>query len=96
MLKHKRVTFSLSPDVIRLLDTMASKNHKSELISKAIMDYARHMEEISLHERLKEGYLSNAEQDREIAGEFFCLENEALDENFIKEALKNDRKTKKR
>jgi CopG family transcriptional regulator/antitoxin EndoAI len=81
---HKRVTFSLAPEIITILENQAVKN-KSHFVADAIVSYARQIEQEELNERLRTGYIYNAELDREIAEEFFPLENEAYDQGRRKE-----------
>ncbi|MCL5773750.1 MAG: hypothetical protein M1536_05150 [Firmicutes bacterium] len=85
MLKHKRVTFSLSEEIINLLNKSASENKKSDFVEKAISDYAGRIQKDALNKRLKEGYLANAEQDIKIAEEFYPLEQEACGKHVLKE-----------
>ncbi len=74
----KRINVSLPDATVAVLDRVASRGNRSRLISKAVLHYVKTQSSQNLRERLKQGYLANAERDLEIAQEWFPLEEEAL------------------
>lgn len=81
--EHRRMTFSLSSEVIEIINSLAPEN-KSSFVEKAVTEYGRSIKQEQLHRRLKEGYQANADSDREVAAAFFPLEQEAYDRQVLK------------
>jgi CopG family transcriptional regulator/antitoxin EndoAI len=73
----KRINIVLPEETVRVLDRVAPKGNRSRLISDAIMYYVRAKAKNNLAERLKQGYLANAQRDLEITKEWFPLDEEA-------------------
>jgi CopG family transcriptional regulator/antitoxin EndoAI len=73
----KRINIILPDATIAVLDKVAPKGSRSRIISKAVLHYVRAQSNLSLRERLKQGYLANAQRDLEIAQEWFPLDEEA-------------------
>jgi CopG family transcriptional regulator / antitoxin EndoAI len=73
----KRINVILPDATVAVLDRVASKGTRSRLISNAILHYVKTQSRQNLAERLKQGYLANAERDLEIAKEWFPVEEEA-------------------
>ena len=65
----KRINIILPHATIAVLDRVAARRSRSRLISKAVLHYLKAPSTVSLRERLKQGYLANAERDLEIAQE---------------------------
>jgi CopG family transcriptional regulator/antitoxin EndoAI len=59
----KRINIVLPEETVRVLDRVAPKGNRSRLISDAIMYYVRAKAKNNLAERLKQGYLANAQRD---------------------------------
>jgi CopG family transcriptional regulator / antitoxin EndoAI len=60
-----------------VLDRMAPRGKRSSFISAAVLHYVKTRGKENLAERLKRGYLANAQRDLEIAQEWFPIEEEA-------------------
>ena len=73
----KRINVILPDATINILDRVATKGNRSNFISEAVLHYVKTRAKESLRERLKQGYLSNAQRDLDIAQEWFPLEDEA-------------------
>jgi CopG family transcriptional regulator/antitoxin EndoAI len=73
----KRINITLPDTTLTVLDRIAPKGNRSRVISDAVLQYAKQHSRRSLRERLKQGYIANAELSRQIAEEWFPLEEEA-------------------
>jgi len=73
----KRINVILPDATVALLNRLAPKGSRSRLISAAVLHYVKSQAGQNLRERLKQGYLANAERDLAIAREWFPLEEEA-------------------
>jgi CopG family transcriptional regulator/antitoxin EndoAI len=73
----KRLNIMLPEKTIAVLNRVAPKGQRSSFISNAVLHYVETQGKRSLRERLKAGYLANAEEDLQIATEWFPLEEEA-------------------
>jgi CopG family transcriptional regulator / antitoxin EndoAI len=73
----KRINVILPDATVAVLEKVTSKGNRSRLISKAVLHYVKTQSSQNLKERLKQGYLANAERDLEIAREWFPIEEEA-------------------
>lgn len=78
------MTFSLSLEVIEIINSLAPEN-KSSFVEEAISEYCRSIKRDRLRKRLKEGYQANAGTDLQVAEEFFPLEQEAYKRHVLKE-----------
>jgi metal-responsive CopG/Arc/MetJ family transcriptional regulator len=67
-----------------LLDDIAPPKKRSQVITEAIKRYASEVKSLQLREQLKSGYLANAESDRQIAEEWFPIEQEIYEEYALK------------
>jgi CopG family transcriptional regulator/antitoxin EndoAI len=74
---RKRVNVSLSEETLRLLDRVASKGDRSQLIDQAVRAFVSDRSKAAIRERLKQGAKARAQRDLGIAEEWFHLENEA-------------------
>ncbi|MGA2711660.1 MAG: hypothetical protein ABSG41_01020 [Bryobacteraceae bacterium] len=75
---NKRINIMLPEKTVRVLDRVTAKGARSRFIDRAILRYIETQSRESLRERLKAGYLANAERDLAIAAEWFPLEEEAF------------------
>ncbi len=73
----KRINVILPDTTVAVLDRLAPKGNRSSFISDAVLHYVKTRGQQNLRERLKQGYLANAQRDLEIAQEWFPLEEEA-------------------
>ena len=73
----KRINIILPDSTIAVLDRVAPRGSRSRIISKAVLHYVKAQSTLNLRERLKQGYIANAQRDLEIAEEWFPLDEEA-------------------
>ncbi|HEU0140933.1 MAG TPA: hypothetical protein VFQ79_14515 [Bryobacteraceae bacterium] len=65
------------PSGRKVLNRAATNDNRSQFISEAIMYDVNSKAKNTLTERLKEGAITNAQRDLEIAREWFSLDEEA-------------------
>ena len=75
--KRKRINIILPEDTIRLIDRVADKGERSYVIDRAVHFYVETRGKRNLREQLREGATVRADQDKQLAEEWFDLENEA-------------------
>ncbi|MGO9096298.1 MAG: ribbon-helix-helix domain-containing protein [Bryobacteraceae bacterium] len=73
----KRINIMLPERTLAVLDRVARKGNRSRFVSEAVLHYVESQGKQSLRERLKAGYLANADENLRIASEWFPLEEEA-------------------
>ena len=73
---RKRINITLSEETIGLLDRVAPKGQRSQVIDAAITSYVAANSRRNLRKRLREGALAGAERDMEIAEEFAGIEDD--------------------
>ena len=73
----KRINIILPNETVALLDRVAVKGDRSRFIDRAVRYYIETCGKDALRKRLAEGYRATAEQDLEMAAEWFPLEEEA-------------------
>ena len=73
----KRINIVLPDRTLAVLDRVAPKGNRSQLISRAVLYFIRSQGKKILHERLKQEAIANAGRDLEMAAEWFPLEEEA-------------------
>ena len=73
----KRINIMLPERTLALLDRVAHRGSRSRFVSEAVLHYVEAQGRQSLRERLKTGYLANADENLRIAAEWFPLEEEA-------------------
>jgi CopG family transcriptional regulator/antitoxin EndoAI len=74
---HRRVNVTLPEETIRLLERVAKKGDRSRVIAEAVARYVAQVGKANLRKRLKEGSLRRTERDRNLAEDYFGLEEEA-------------------
>ena len=74
----KRINIVLPDKTLALLDRVAPKGNRSQLISRAVLHFVEVQSKEVLRERLKREALANAERDVAMAAEWFPLDQEAL------------------
>jgi len=67
----------LPEDTIRLIDRVADKGERSYVIDRAVHFYVETGGKRNLRDQLKEGAVARANRDKQLAEEWFDLENEA-------------------
>ena len=73
----KRINIILLDKTVAVLDRVTKPRSRSRFIDRAVLHYVETEGKQSLRERLKAGYLANAERDLATAAEWFPLEEEA-------------------
>ena len=74
---HQRINITLPADTVRLLDRVAPKGDRSRFIDEAVREQAKRAVKSKLRKELKEGYLRENETNRQLAEEWFLLDEEA-------------------
>ena len=83
--KHKRINISIPVETLELLDEIAPPKKRSRYIAEAITRYANEIKRLQLREQLKAGYTANAENDRQIAEEWFPVEQEVYEKHVLEQ-----------
>lgn len=73
----KRINIMLPEETLAVLDRVASKGNRSQLVSRAVLHYVETQGKQSLRDQLKAGYLANSDENLRIAAEWFPLEEQA-------------------
>jgi CopG family transcriptional regulator / antitoxin EndoAI len=76
---YKRINISIPIETLQLLDEVAPPRKRSQFIADAITQYVGGIKRLQLREQLKAGYIANAESDRQMAEEWFPIEQEAYE-----------------
>jgi CopG family transcriptional regulator/antitoxin EndoAI len=74
---HRRINITLPEATVRLLNRVAPKGDRSRLIAKAVSHYVAAAGRTQLRKQLKEGAIRRAERDRQLAADWFALDEEA-------------------
>ncbi len=72
--KYKRINISIPIETLNLLDKIVPSKKRSQFIIEAVTQYANELKRLQLRDQLKAGYMANAESDRQIAEEWFTVE----------------------
>lgn len=75
--QSRRLNISLPEETVRLLDRIAAKGNRSRVIAEAVTRYAVESDKARLRSNMKERALRRAELDRQIAEEWFPIDQEA-------------------
>jgi CopG family transcriptional regulator / antitoxin EndoAI len=81
--RYKRINISIPSETLQLLNDIAPPKKRSQIIVEAVTQYANTIKRLQLREQLKAGYLANAESDRQIAEEWFLIDQEAYDKDVL-------------
>lgn len=73
----KRINVMLPNETLAVLDRVTTRGGRSRFISRAVLHYVQSHGRQNLRERLKAGYQANAQENLEIALEWYPLEEEA-------------------
>jgi CopG family transcriptional regulator/antitoxin EndoAI len=74
---HQRLNITLPAQTVQLLDRVAPKGDRSRYIDQAVRECATRQSQKNLRRLLKEGALAHYDEDRQMAEEWFFLEEEA-------------------
>jgi CopG family transcriptional regulator/antitoxin EndoAI len=74
---HRRINVTLPEETVRLVERVSAKGGRSRFIDLAIKRYVTEIGRTNLRKKLKEGALRRAPRDRQLAEEWFLLENGA-------------------
>jgi len=91
--KNIRLTISMPETVYNLLKEVSVRNKRSKLITEAVKLYAQELKNKALRDRLKAGYQARSERDREIAEEWFSVEQDTYNEYVNRAEEKNGEET---
>ncbi len=74
---HRRINVTLPEETMKLIKHVSRKGGRSRLIDLAIKRYVMEIGRANLRKKLKEGALRRAPRDRQLAEEWFLLEDQA-------------------
>ncbi len=74
---HRRINITLPEETVRLIDRVAPKGDRSRLIAEAVTHYVESTGRAKLRKQLKEGAIRRAARDRQVATDWFALDDEA-------------------
>lgn len=75
----RRLNISLPDETVRLLDRVAAKGERSQVIAEAVTKYVVEVGKARLRKRMKERGVMRAELDLQIAEEWFPVDEEVWD-----------------
>ncbi len=73
----RRLNISLPDETVRLLDRVAAKGERSQVIAEAVTKYVVEVGKARIRNRMKERALKRADLDLRIAEEWFPIDEEA-------------------
>lgn len=73
---HRRINVTLPEETIKLMERVSRKGSRSRLVDLAIKRYVAEAGRANLRKKLKEGALRRASRDRQLAEEWFLLEDQ--------------------
>lgn len=73
---HRRINVTLPEETIKLMERVSRKGSRSRLVDLAIKRYVAETGRANLRKKLKEGALRRASRDRQLAEEWFLLEDQ--------------------
>jgi len=91
----KRINIVLPDKTLAVLDRVATKGNRSQLISRAVLHFIEAQGKETLRERLKLEALENAERDVAMAAEWFFLEEETAGPTLPRNRPKKSHKAKR-
>lgn len=74
---NKRLNITLPEETIRLMDRVAGKGRRSNLIDRAVRYYLKEETRANLRKQLAASYKANAQEDLRLAEDWFPLEEQA-------------------
>lgn len=78
---YRRINVTLPDNTLKLLDQFAAKGDRSSFIDEAIQNYISQLQKEKLRPQVKEGAIVRAERDRNLASDWFSVEEEAWQQN---------------
>jgi CopG family transcriptional regulator/antitoxin EndoAI len=91
----KRINIVLPDKTLAVLNRVAPKGNRSQLISRAVLQFIEAQGKQTLRQRLKVEALENAERDVAMAAEWFPLEEAMASRIPAAKGVKKSRKTKR-
>ena len=73
----RRLNISLPDETVQLLDRVAAKGERSQIIAEAVTKYVVEVGKARIRKRMKERALNRGELDLKIAEEWFPIDEEA-------------------
>ncbi len=92
----KRINIVLPDRTLAVLDRVAPKGNRSQLISRAVLHFIESQGKEILRERLKQEAIANADRDLEMAADWFPLEEEASEIASAMPAKRRAKSTRKK
>lgn len=78
---YRRINVTLPDNTLKLLDQFAPKGDRSSFIDEAIQNYISQLQKEKLRQQVKEGAIVRAERDRNLASDWFAVEEEVWQQN---------------
>lgn len=78
---YARINITLPEETIELLDRVAPKGGRSRLVNTAVRRYISERSKQNVEKLMKEGAIKWADRNREIAEEWFHVDEEAWQKN---------------
>jgi CopG family transcriptional regulator / antitoxin EndoAI len=78
---YQRINITLPIETLQALDRHVPKGDRSQFIHTAIQAYLAQLQKQKLRQQLKEGAIRRAERDRQLADDWFALEEEGWQQN---------------
>jgi CopG family transcriptional regulator/antitoxin EndoAI len=78
---YHRINITLPTETLQKLDRFVSKGERSHFIDTAIQAYLSQIQKEKLQQQLKEGAIRRADRDRQLADDWFALEEETWLQN---------------
>lgn len=78
---YQRINITLPTETLQALDRYAQKGDRSKFIHAAIQAYLTQIQTEKLRQQLKEGAIRRAKRDRQLADDWFGLEEEGWQQN---------------
>lgn len=73
---YHRINVTLPSETLKQLDEYAPKGDRSRFIYEAIQHYINQIQKEKLRQQLQEGSIRRAERDRNLAEDWFVIEEE--------------------
>ena len=73
----RRLNISLPDETVRLLDRVAAKGERSQVIAEAVTKYVVEVGKARIRKRMKERAVKRGDLDLQIAEEWFPIDEEA-------------------
>ncbi len=77
----KRINVMLPDETLAVLDRVTTRGSRSRFVSAAVLHYVKDRAQQNLRQQLKAGYQANAQENLQIALEWFPLEEQVWQES---------------